>query len=44
MYGKCEYHDVHTLGTPTERQKLLEQDFVKDIWHFEERAGVKDDG
>ena len=41
MYGKCEYHQVHVLSTFNERQKLLEQDYVKDEWLYENRAGVK---
>lgn len=43
MYGKCEYHQVHVLGTETERRKLLEQDYVKETWEYEERTGVKDE-
>ena len=43
MYGKCEYHNVHVLNTNKERQKLLEQDYVKDEWKYEERAGVKNE-
>lgn len=43
MYGKCEYHQIHTLNSFKERQKLLEQDYVKDEWKYEERAGVKNE-
>lgn len=42
MYGKCEYHDVHVVGTEKERLRLLEQDYVRDEWKYEERPGVKD--
>lgn len=41
MYGKCEYHSVHVLGTHKEREKLLEQDYVKEEWLYESRANVK---
>jgi PD-(D/E)XK nuclease superfamily len=37
MYGQCEYHIVHTLGTETERQKMLEMEYVRNEWNFEER-------
>jgi hypothetical protein len=43
MYGACEYHSVHVLGSPTEREKLLEQDYVREEWVYEQRAGVKDE-
>jgi hypothetical protein len=37
LYGRCEYHSVHVLGTPTEREKILEQDYVQDEWSYETR-------
>lgn len=37
QFGKCEYHDVHVLGHPTERAKRLEQDYVKQPWSYEAR-------
>lgn len=43
MYGQCEFHNVHVLSSTTERQKMLEQDYIHDDWHYEQRAGVKDE-
>ena len=43
MYGQCEFHNVHVLGSEVEREKMLEQDYIKDDWHYENRAGVKDE-
>lgn len=43
LYGQCEYHSVHVLGTETERQKMLEQQYVRDSWEYEARTGVKGD-
>lgn len=43
MYGACEFHSVHVLGSPTEREKLLEQDYIREEWVYEARAGVKDE-
>jgi len=37
QYGKCEYHDIHVLGHPVEREKRLEQDYVKSTWSYEHR-------
>jgi hypothetical protein len=42
MYGKCEYHDVHTLGAKQEQEKFLEQMFVKEPWSYEHRDEVKE--
>lgn len=42
MYGKCEYHEVHRQQTPMIGLKLLDQDYVRDKWDYEQRAGVKD--
>lgn len=45
MYGKCEYHSVHVLNHPKERERLLEQDFVQDAWDFVRRdEGVPTNG
>ncbi len=43
MYGQCEFHQVHVLSTETEREKMLEQAYVREEWHYEQRAGVKDE-
>lgn len=43
MYGACEFHGVHTLGSETERQRMLEQDYIREEWVYEQRAGVKDE-
>lgn len=43
QYGLCEFHSVHVLGTQNERDKMLDQQFVRDQWNFESRQGVKDE-
>lgn len=42
LYGKCEYHDVHVLGTENERRKRLETDYIREEWNFENRDDVKE--
>jgi hypothetical protein len=37
MYGKCEYHQVHVLPHPTQRQSILEQEYVLHTWDYEGR-------
>lgn len=37
LYGLCDYHNVHVLAHPAERQKRLEQDYVGSEWNHEER-------
>lgn len=37
MYGKCEFHDVHVLGTEREQKMWLDQQFMKKPWDFEHR-------
>ena len=37
LYGLCEFHSVHVLEHQTEREKRLENDFVKDHWDYELR-------
>ena len=37
MYGLCEYHRVHSLTGDNYRKKMLEQDFVKSKWDYENR-------
>lgn len=37
MYGKCEFHDVHVLGTATEQERWLTQQYVKQPWDYEHR-------
>lgn len=41
MYGKCEFHDVHTLGAAIEQEKYLEQMFIKEPWSYETRDDAK---
>lgn len=41
LYGKCEYHDVHVLTLPAERQKRLETDYIVEHWDFEKRDGTE---
>ncbi len=41
LYGKCEYHSVHVLSHPSEREKRLEQDYLKEAWDFEHRTGTE---
>jgi hypothetical protein len=43
MYGQCEFHNVHVLGDSSERERRLEQDYVREAWSYEQRAGVKDE-
>lgn len=43
QYGLCEFHSVHVLNTQNERDKMLDQQFVRDRWNFEAREGVKED-
>ena len=38
-YGACMFHDVHVLAHPSEREKRLETDYVKDEWDYELREG-----
>lgn len=42
MYGKCEYHDVHVIGSLKEQQKFLEQQFIKEEWSYEHRDEAKE--
>lgn len=42
MYGKCEFHDVHVLGSVNEQQRYLEQQFVKSEWSYETRDNAKE--
>jgi len=37
MYGRCDYHSVCVLPHKSEREKMLEQDYVLDPWSFEDR-------
>jgi hypothetical protein len=39
QYGLCEFHSVCSLADPTLRAKRLEQDFVREIWDYENRDG-----
>ena len=39
MYGRCEYHSVHTLSSQREQELRLENDYVKEAWSFEDRDG-----
>lgn len=37
LYGICEFHSVHTLSHPTEREARLQTDYVKHRWDHEFR-------
>lgn len=37
LYGRCEFHDVHVLSTPREREKILEQNYIREQWNYEDR-------
>lgn len=37
MYGKCEFHDVHTKGDPETEQRILDQDYEVRHWSHESR-------
>lgn len=34
LYGLCEFHALHSLGTPKERQNFLELSYRKEHWDF----------
>lgn len=38
QYGMCEFHSVHVLSHPREQLAILEQDYIKDRWDYENRA------
>ena len=45
-YGRCQFHDVHTLSDPGDRFRRLEQDYIKQPWDYEHRdepTGVESD-
>jgi hypothetical protein len=44
LYGKCEYHDVHVLGTENERRKRLETDYIQEVWDYENRDDNDQEG
>lgn len=37
MYGKCEFHQVHSLSHPNQRRAILEQEYIKHEWDYEGR-------
>jgi PD-(D/E)XK nuclease superfamily len=37
MYGKCEFHSVHSLPHPNQRLGILQQDYVVHEWDYEGR-------
>jgi len=37
LYGRCDYHKVHSALDPSTQQKVLEQYYVKDRWDYEDR-------
>lgn len=37
LYGLCEFHSVHVLEHPLEREKRLENDYVRSVWDYELR-------
>jgi hypothetical protein len=39
LYGLCEYHAVHSLDNPKERQRRLETEYVQEHWDYEARDG-----
>ena len=40
MYGRCEFHEVHTKGDPATEQRVLEQDYEIRHWSHESRDEV----
>lgn len=42
QYGLCEFHSVHSLSSAKTRERLLEQDYVREPWSFEQRDDVKE--
>lgn len=41
MYGKCEFHDVHVLGSPEEQDAMLQAHYVRRTWDFEQAATTR---
>jgi len=41
LYGKCEYHSIHVLSHPSEREKRIESDYIREAWDFEHRTGTE---
>src|SRR5512138_1575561 len=37
LYGLCEFHSVHVLSYPNEREKRLQNDYVMEPWDYERR-------
>jgi len=37
MFGQCDYHNVHVLGTEVEQEKRISTDYVISEWNHEER-------
>jgi hypothetical protein len=37
LYGRCEFLDVHVLEHQAEREKRLENDFIRETWDYELR-------
>lgn len=42
QYGLCEFHSVHSLSSAKTRERLLEQDYVREPWSFEQRDDTKE--
>lgn len=40
MYGKCEFHQVHVLPHPNQRQSILEQEYMVQTWDYEGRDEI----
>lgn len=36
-YGTCQFHSVHLLSDPVDRERRLETDYIKQEWNFEKR-------
>lgn len=37
LYGRCEFHSVHSLATQTERANMLELEYEYNPWDYEKR-------
>lgn len=39
LYGRCEFHSVHSLSHPVDRAHRLDTEFVINFWDYELREG-----
>jgi len=44
LYGRCEFHNVHSISDHESQLKILEQQFVKRVWDYENRDSEEEHG